>query len=192
MHTRALRTVGIALGCCVAVFLAALVVGRLPLEEHVKVTLIQGILSPFLVVGRSLTFLIDAFGPKGLPEPASHYAPTWAIRLLVVLMFGFGLLGFCALVVLWERVGWRIATAIPLALAGLFTATDGFDTPVLPESGASPETWFGSVVGLGAVYLFLAGLSRNSRARRPLRLATAVLLGGVVAAASWLAYLLFG
>jgi hypothetical protein len=172
-------------------WLVAFVVEGLPLPVSARETLAELTLAPALVVTLLITFLFDSLNPWGLPEPASQYAPDWAVSLLVVLTVAFVFLGFMALAVLSESVGWRIAAGIPVALAGVTSATRAFSRPLYPDSGASPETWIGSVFVIAATYLVLDGAARRLPTWSRLYFASRVALGVVVLAGSWLVYLVW-
>jgi hypothetical protein len=65
-------------------FLLAFIVGRLPVSEEWRQSLLSVILWPLLVIGRSLQALVDRLGPQGLSEPASMYLPPWGVWCLIL------------------------------------------------------------------------------------------------------------
>jgi hypothetical protein len=96
MRSKNVKALAVAIGCCALMFLVAVGIKLLPLSDQLQETLIAAVLWPLSLMTRSLSFLVDTFGPKGRAEPASAYLPAWGIRsmvalsvvLLVALFFG--------------------------------------------------------------------------------------------------------
>jgi hypothetical protein len=189
MARRLGRAILKAVGCCVALYLVAFGVARSPISESARERLMVLTLAPFYVVGRCITGVVDTFGPRGLPEPASHYASVWAIRAIMGLTVSLTLVALVGLALLSDKVGWRVPIGIVLGVAGVTSATDGFSEPIYPQSGGSLETWIGSTVALAGVYLIVAGAARNLPTRRDVRFAGQVALACAGVAAGWLAFL---
>jgi hypothetical protein len=171
-------------------YLAAWMAFHLPIEETTSVALAEGAFAPVLVVGRILTVVFDALGPQGYPGSASHFAPKWATDSLVVLTLLLVAVGFAALALGAQWLGWRGTTAVPLALAGVVIATDDLDVWSVWHSGASPVTWLGSIMVLAAVFLILVNVGGGGRAGRVAQMAARVALGLLAVGLSWLGYLI--
>ena len=187
MTRREWQTVGVGMGLSAVLVLVAFGTAALLAESGGQEHAVMAVLWPLFVAVRGVTGLFDYLGPAGLPEPWSHFAPWWAVRILVGLSIALAAVTMVAFAEARARWGARAAAGTWLIPAGFSLATSGLSESVGATIG-SVQGLIGVAVGLAGLYVLCGGISSRMKGSRIARWATLSSLSATVVAGVWLAY----